>query len=58
MNNKTISEVDFHIIWRILEIFLDLHNSLDDTQPHSIIVNDYFMHIIFQHCSSPLLLTQ
>ena len=43
MNNKTIIEFGFRIIWRIIEvseggIFLDLHNSSDDTQPHSIIV--------------------
>ena len=35
MNNKTIIEFGFRIIWRIMEILedntlLDLHNSLDD----------------------------
>ena len=44
MNKKTIIEFGFRIIWRILEIsegvtLLDLHNSLYDTQPHSLIVN-------------------
>ena len=47
MNNKTIIEFSFNIIWRIMEItegvirqgcFLNLHNSSDDTQPHSIIL--------------------
>ena len=39
MNKKTISEVDFRIIWKIMEIsgvlstLLDLHNYLDDAQP-------------------------
>ena len=46
MNNKTIIEFGFRIIWRIMEISegvirrgRDLHNSLLDTQPHSLIVN-------------------
>ena len=50
MNNKPIIiELGFHIIWRIMEIeegvirlglntFPDLHNSSDDTQPHSAII--------------------
>jgi len=49
MNNKTINEFGFRIIWRIMEIsegvirrgrntLLDLHNSSQDTQPHSLIV--------------------
>ena len=47
MNNKTIIEVGFRIIWRIMEIskgvirdntLLDLHNSSQDTHPHSLIV--------------------
>ena len=46
MNNKTIIEIGFRIIWRIMEILegvirlgplLDLHNSSQDTQPHSLI---------------------
>ena len=46
MSNKTIIEFGFCIIWRIMEIsegvirlghtLRDLHNSSDDTQPHSI----------------------
>ena len=40
MNNKTIIEFGFRIIWRIMEIWegvirlgvLDLHNSSDDTK--------------------------
>ena len=48
MNNKTIIEFGFRIIWRIMEISegvirpktpLDLHNSSLDTQPHSLIIN-------------------
>ena len=44
MNNKTIIEFGFRIIWRIMEISegvirLDLHNSSSDTQPHYLIVN-------------------
>ena len=47
MNNKTVIEFGFRIIWRIMEILegvigntlLDLHNSSYDTQPHSLIVN-------------------
>ena len=43
MNNKTIIEFAFRIIWRIMQIeegvidntLLDLHNSSQDTQPHS-----------------------
>ena len=44
MNNKTIIEFGFRIIRRIMEIsevvntLLDLHNSSQDTQPHSLIV--------------------
>ena len=49
MNNETIIEVGFRIIWRIMEILegvihgdyntlLNLHNSLDDSQPHPIIL--------------------
>ena len=49
MNNETIIEVGFRIIWRIMEILegvirgdyntlLDLHNSSDDSQPHPIIL--------------------
>ena len=44
MNNKTIIEFAFRIIWKIMEIsegvntLLDLHNSSEDTQPHSLIV--------------------
>ena len=41
MNNKTIIEFGFCIIWRIMEIsksVLDLHNSSDDTQTHPRIV--------------------
>ena len=49
MNNETIIEFGFHIIWRIVEILegvihgdyntlLDLHNSSDDSQPHLIIL--------------------
>ena len=47
MNNKTITEFGFRIIWRIMGIewgviadntLRDLHNSLYDTQPHSLIV--------------------
>ena len=45
MNNKTIIEFSFRIIWKIMEIskdvfrradntVLDLQNSSDDTQPH------------------------
>ena len=39
MNKKTISEFDFRIIWKIMEIsgvlstLLDLHNYSDDAQP-------------------------
>ena len=44
MNDKTIIEFGFRIIWRIMEILegvigntlLDLHNSSYDTQPHSL----------------------
>ena len=46
MNNKTIIEFGFGIIWRIMDIsegvirlghtLRDLHNSSDDTQPHWI----------------------
>ena len=44
MNNKTIIEFGFRVIWRIMEIsegvidntLFDLHNSSKDTQPHSI----------------------
>ena len=47
MNNKTIIEFGFRIIWRIMEIsegvirrtLLDFPNSSYDTQPHSLIVN-------------------
>ena len=52
MNNKTIIEFGCRVIWRILEIsegvtatdstdntLLDLHNSSQDTQPHSLIIN-------------------
>ena len=50
MNNKTIIELDFRIIYRIMEIKaaearratpssrVDLHNFSDNTQPHPIIV--------------------
>ena len=49
MNNKTIIEFGFRIIWRIMEIsegvihlndntLLDLHNFSQDTQPHSLII--------------------
>ena len=43
MNNKTIIEFGFPIILRIMEIsednsLLDLHNSSQNTQPHSLIV--------------------
>ena len=51
MNNKTIIEFGYRMIWNIMMIsegvillghtLLDLHNSSDDTQPHSIIAN-YF----------------
>ena len=47
MNNKTIIEFGFRIIWRIMEIpegvdtLHDLHNSSKDTQPRSLIVK-YF----------------
>ena len=48
MNNKTIIEFGFRIIWRIIETLegvicwgrntlLNLHNSSQDTQPHSLI---------------------
>ena len=53
MNNKTIIEFGFRIIWRIMDIeegviyfslplhtLFDLHNSPDDTQPHAIICNE------------------
>ena len=50
LNSIIIIEFGFRIIWRIMEIsegvicqgcntLLDFHNSSDDTQPHSIIVN-------------------
>ena len=50
MNYKTIIEFGFRIILRIMEISegvirlgnntrLDLHNSSQDTQPHSLTVN-------------------
>ena len=48
MNNKTIIEfgfVSFEELWRsqrVLSTLLDLHNSSDDTQPHSIIIVNYF----------------
>ena len=48
MNKKTISEFDFRIIWRIMEIsgvlstLLDLHNYSDDAQ-HSIIIVKYYL---------------
>ena len=51
MNNKTIIEFGFRIIWRIMEIsegvirrgrILDLRNSSSDTQPHFVIVNKMF----------------
>ena len=49
MNDKPIIEFGFRIIWRIMEIeesvirlglntLVDLHNSSDDTQPHSAII--------------------
>ena len=46
MNNKTIIEFGFRITRRTMEIeegvirntLLDLHNSSQDTQPHSLIV--------------------
>ena len=49
MNNETIIEFGFRIMWRITEIsegvirrtLLDFHNSSYDTQPHSLIVK-YF----------------
>ena len=54
MNIKTIIGFGFRIISRIMEIseisaksasadntLLDLHNSLDDAQPHPIIVKSY-----------------
>ena len=54
MNHKTIIGFGFRIISRIMEIseisaksasadntLLDLHNSLDDAQPHPIIVKSY-----------------
>ena len=34
MNNKTIIEFGFRIMWRIMEI----EDSSQDTQPHSLIV--------------------
>ena len=46
MNNKTIIDFSFRIIWRIMDISegvirlgRDLHNSSDDTQLHSITVD-------------------
>ena len=51
MNNiyNNIIEFSFRIIWRIMEILkgvicqgrtlLDIYNSSDDTQPHSLIAN-------------------
>ena len=51
MNPKTIVGFGFRIISRMMEIsaksasadntLLDLHNSLDDAQPHPIIVKSY-----------------
>ena len=51
MNNKTIIEFCFRIIWRIMKIskgvidntLLDLHNSSQDTRPHSLIVKHWHM---------------
>ena len=50
MNNKAIIEFGFRIIWRIMEILegvirrrrntlLNLHNSSQDTQPHSLLLS-------------------
>ena len=59
MNNKTIIEFGFRNTWRIMKVsvgvirlglafstdntLLDLHNFLDDTQPHSIIAKYAFL---------------
>ena len=67
MNNKTVIEFGFRIIWKIMEISVgvirlghtlrDLHNSLDDTQPHSIQHLFQFLTIILilYFCCKPLL---
>ena len=65
MNNKTMIRFCFHIILKIMEIeegvvnnaILDLHNSSDHSQPHSIVVKYYIeSHHSNTYFSTPLIL--
>ena len=51
MNSAFVSSED---LWRSRRaLFLDLPNSSDDTQPHSVIVNYYFCYLNFQTFHTP-----
>jgi len=48
MNNKANVEFGFRMIWKIMEIKEGvIHNSSDDTQPHSTIV--YYVKLFFNN---------